>query len=797
MTRLRLGIVGMSDGNGHPYSWSAIINGYDAAAMADCPFPTIPAYLAERSFPRDQLTDAEVTHIWTQSAAVSAHVARAARIPHVISDLPRMIGAVDALLLARDDAEHHRELGGPFLRAGQHVYLDKPPAYSVAELDELYALAPNPQQIFSCSALRFAEELKLSDAEAARIGALRRIVGVTPKSWERYAAHIIDPVISFLRPGAIAQSDVSQQAGSVRLRVVWESGLVGEFEATGREHGDIVLTYVGERGSIRKVFGDSFSAFRSALGRFLDGVREDRSASDYQHLRELVSLIELGRRPGGNRMGTARDKQMGLTPATLSHAAADEQRSGVMPTGPIKMFDRNLELNARLHALVPGGSHTYSKGEDQFPYLSPRLMERAAGAYCWDVDGNRYIDWAMGNRVIILGHAWEAVNAAVTRHINNGCNYSRPGLIELETAQTLLGLMPQFEMVKFGKNGSDVTTAAVRLARAATGRKYIAQCVDHPFFSTHDWFIGSTVMSAGVPEEVSRLTLGFRYNDLDSLKALNDRYPGQIGAAILEPVKNDEPADGFLEKLRQFTAEQGIVLIFDEMISGLRFDLRGAQHRWGVYPDLALFGKSIANGFSFSLLAGRRDIMELGGLHHDKRRVFLLSQTHSSETTGLAACLATLSEYQRLDTNAHIWKTGRQLVQGFRSLAASESVAEYARIIGFDCNPQILCTHADGQYWPELTAIFHQEVISHGVLIPWISITQSHGHAELDATLGALEHGMRAVRRALELERVDDALVGDAPRPVFRTFNRCRQARCGMLYPDAPRMDCCLPERQK
>jgi glutamate-1-semialdehyde 2,1-aminomutase len=464
-----------------------------------------------------------------------------------------------------------------------------------------------------------------------------------------------------------------------------------------------------------------------------------------------------------------------------------------MPTGPIKTFTRSLELNEKLHAMIPGGSHTYSKGEDQFPYLGPRVIERAAGAYCWDVDGNRYIDWAMGNRVIILGHADEVVNNAVIQHINAGCNYSRPGVIEVETAQTLLDLLRQFEMVKFGKNGSDVTTAAVRLARAATGRRYVAQCMDHPFFSTHDWFIGSTVMNSGVPDEVARLTLGFRYNNLESLKALNDRYPGQIAAVILEPVKNDEPIDGFLQKLRDFTAKHGIVLIFDEMISGLRFDLRGAHHRWGVYPDLALFGKSIANGFSFSLLAGRRDLMELGGLRHDKRRVFLLSQTHSSETTGLAACQATLSEYQRHDTNAHIWKTGEQLVQGFRALAASESVRDHARIIGFACNPQILCTRANGEYSPELTAIFHQEVISHGVLIPWISICQAHGRDELEITLNAIQQGMRAVRRALELgfEKVSDALVGDAPKPVFRTFNRCKQVRCGLLYPDAQPMDCC------
>ncbi|MGA2399124.1 MAG: glutamate-1-semialdehyde 2,1-aminomutase [Steroidobacteraceae bacterium] len=466
-----------------------------------------------------------------------------------------------------------------------------------------------------------------------------------------------------------------------------------------------------------------------------------------------------------------------------------------MPTGPIKNFSRGFELNEKLHTMIPGGSHTYSKGEDQFPYLSPRVMERAVGAHCWDVDGNRYIDWAMGNRVLILGHADPVVNEAVVQAIAGGCNYSRPGLIEYQTAEMLLELLPRFDMVKFGKNGSDVTTAAVRLARAATGRKCVAICSDHPFFSTHDWFIGTSSMNAGVPEEVARLSLGFRYNDLKSLESLVDRYPNQIAAVILEPVKNDEPINGFLEGLREFTTKHGIVLIFDEMISGLRFDLRGAHHRWGVYPDIAVFGKSIANGFSFSLLAGRRDIMELGGLRHAGHRVFLLSQTHSSETTGLAACQATLKEYQRHDTNAHIWRTGKQLVEGFRALARSEHVLHHVRIIGFDCNPQIVCTHVDGTYWPELSAVFHEEVISQGVLIPWISITQSHGSAELEQTLSACRHGMQAVARALENGNVATAFVGEAPKPVFRPFNRCKQSRCGLLYADAPQLDCCASSR--
>ena len=464
-------------------------------------------------------------------------------------------------------------------------------------------------------------------------------------------------------------------------------------------------------------------------------------------------------------------------------------RSG--PRGFLREFVRGNAIGEKLHSLIPAGSHTYSKGDDQFPTRSPKVIARAQGAYCWDPDGNRYIDWAMGNRVISLGHAYPAVNEAVRRQMELGLNFTRPSVLEYELAEYLVDLLPVAEMVKFGKNGSDVTTAAIKLARAYTGRKYVAYCRDHPFFSIHDWFIGTTPMNAGVPEEVSRLTLTFRYNDLAGLETLFAQYPGQIAAVILEPVKNDEPRDNFLQGLRALTAKEGAVLIFDEMISGVRFDIRGAHHLWGVYPDLACFGKAIANGYSFSLLAGRREIMGLGGIRHGGRRVFLLSQTHSSETVGLAACRATLDECQRVDATAHIWALGKRLVDRFRAAAGEEGVAEHVRIIGFDCNPQILCTRPDGTFWPELHTSFHEEVIARGVLIPWISITYSHGESELAATLEALRHGMRKVCRAIEENRVDDSFEGEAVKPVFRPFNRCQQALCGRLHADAPRRPCC------
>ncbi len=451
-------------------------------------------------------------------------------------------------------------------------------------------------------------------------------------------------------------------------------------------------------------------------------------------------------------------------------------------------YQKGFEISERFHQIVPAASHTYSKGEDQFPYVSPRIMSHADGAYCWDVDGNQFIDWAMGNRVFILGHNNKAVNNAVKEQIDKGLNFTRPGILEYELAEFLVEFLPVAEMVKFGKNGSDVTTAAVKLARAYTQRTHVAYCKQHPFYSVHDWFIGTTQMSEGVLETEKKYSLGFNYADIESVKKLFAENPDQIACLILEPVKNDKPcgtctknchrgvckegASHFLTELRELCTQHGVVLIFDEMISGLRFDLKGAHHLYGVYPDLATFGKCISNGFSFSLLAGKEEIMKLGGMKYDGKRVFLLSQTHGSETCGLAAAMATLKECQKVDVNAHIWRIGGMLREGFEKIAQKHQVTNHVRMIGFDCNPQILCTHQDGTYYPELHTSFHEEMIENRVLIPWISITYAHTEKELEQTFEAFEKAMAKVANIVHngLD-VNDSFVGDAVKPVFRPFN--------------------------
>ena len=253
----------------------------------------------------------------------------------------------------------------------------------------------------------------------------------------------------------------------------------------------------------------------------------------------------------------------------------------------------------------------------------------------------------MGNRAVGLGHAYPSVVKAAREALDKGCNFTRPSTVEVACAEEFLGLVTGAEMVKFCKDGSDATSGAVKLARAYTGRDLIAICADYPFFSVHDWFIGTTAMDAGIPEATRKLTVSFRYNDISSVRALFERHPRPIAACILEPARTDEPRDSFLHELQRICHANDALLIFDEMITGFRWHNAGAQKVYDIVPDLSCWGKALANGFSVSALAGKREFMRLGGLdHYDKPRVFPLSTTHGAETHALAAAIASMQVYR-------------------------------------------------------------------------------------------------------------------------------------------------------
>ncbi|MEK7116318.1 MAG: aminotransferase class III-fold pyridoxal phosphate-dependent enzyme, partial [Patescibacteria group bacterium] len=234
------------------------------------------------------------------------------------------------------------------------------------------------------------------------------------------------------------------------------------------------------------------------------------------------------------------------------------------------------ELIARRHELIPGGAHTYSKGDDQFPEVAPKAILRGKGAYVWGSDGKKYLDWCMGLRSVTLGHCHPEINRAVKKQMGQGTNFGRPHPIEYELADLLISTLPNVEMVKFAKNGSTVTTAATKLARAYTGRDLIVACADHPFFSYDDWFIGTTACDAGIPDEIKGLTKTFRYNDLASLEKIFAEHPADVACVIMEVITTEEPKAGFLEGVQALCRKYGAVFILDEMITGFRWDLRGA-----------------------------------------------------------------------------------------------------------------------------------------------------------------------------------------------------------------------------
>lgn len=437
----------------------------------------------------------------------------------------------------------------------------------------------------------------------------------------------------------------------------------------------------------------------------------------------------------------------------------------------ITNFQKSNLLADRAEKLIPAGCHTYSKGRDQFPEKSPGVLVRGTGCHTWDADNNEYIDWGMGLRAVILGHAYEPVLQAVRQTLELGANFTRPSPLEADVAERLVELIPCAEMVKFAKNGSDVTTAALRLARAYTGKDHVAFCKDHPFFSFDDWFIGTTPCNNGIPDVHYNLSHAFRYNDLDSLEKILVEHKGQVGAIIMEAVTGPAPMSGFLEGVRRLATQHQAVLIFDEMISGFRWHLRGAQTYFNVIPDMATFGKGLGNGFSIAALVGRRDIMDIGGLKHRLKRCFLLSATHGGETHALAACLAVMDEMEKKNVVSHLWAVGKALQDGLAGAAEHAGVGKNVELCGYPCSPIMIFRDNAGAISMPLRTLFLQEMIARGILIPYIAPSFSHDEEAVRQTVAAAAESFAMCRQALDAGTFDGWLVGAATKPVFREFN--------------------------
>ncbi|MBI2307924.1 MAG: glutamate-1-semialdehyde 2,1-aminomutase [Rhodocyclales bacterium] len=451
------------------------------------------------------------------------------------------------------------------------------------------------------------------------------------------------------------------------------------------------------------------------------------------------------------------------------------------------------EWRARLHKAIPGGAHTYSRGDDQFPQNAPPILTRGKGAYVWDADGRRFLDYGMALRAVTLGYADSRVNAAAAAAMDDGVNLTRATWTELQAAETLIKLIPAVDMVKFAKNGSNVTTAAVKIARAYTGRRFVCVPRQQPFFSFDDWFIGTTSLRRGIPGEHVTHTLLFDYGDAGSLKALFDAHPGQIAAVMLEPATAMIPCAGscqqqaqwpqspcavcpnntgnFLHQVQAMCRQGGALFILDEMITGFRWHVAGAQTFFGVTPDLCTFGKGMANGYSVAAVAGRREVMQVGSIDNPgMERTFLLSTTHGAEMPGLAAFIETVRIYQAEAVTDHLWGYGKLLKSGLTELASRHGLSQHFVMDGPAISLNYLTLDHDGKPSMALRTLYAQEMIRHGVLMPWLAVSQSHGEAELALTLEAADKALAVVKQALD-SRVEDFLLGPAIKPVFRSHN--------------------------
>ena len=453
-------------------------------------------------------------------------------------------------------------------------------------------------------------------------------------------------------------------------------------------------------------------------------------------------------------------------------------------------FIKNKYTKALLK-VIPGGSHTYSRGADQYPFNAPPILSRGKGAYIFDQKNKMYLDYGMGLRAVNIGYSENEINNAAIREIKNGNNLTRPSLVELKAANLLTKIIKSADMVKFTKTGSAAVTAAVKLARAYNRKNIILRCLDHPFHSYDDWFISSTVVDRGIPKDINKMTINFRYNDTDGLKKIVNKYRNRISCLVLEPAatecqkknnlrgccgkspctRNYKNNKHFLKEVERVCKENKIVFILDEMITGFRWHLRGAQHLYNIKPDLSTFGKAMANGFSVACVSGKKEIMELGSITKMKQeRVFLLSTTHGAEMSGLGAFVQTINFIKKNSVIKKNWNYGYELISKANQISNDMGLKDYFFISGPACSPFYTCLDNNKQSSLEFRTLFLQEMIKNDVFMPWIAISYRHNNKELQKTLRAMENSLIIYKKAL-VTGPKKFINGPIVKSVFRKFN--------------------------
>lgn len=438
---------------------------------------------------------------------------------------------------------------------------------------------------------------------------------------------------------------------------------------------------------------------------------------------------------------------------------------GAVPVEPSRhnpyadRYRHSMEWLERAERSIPLGSQTFSKSRVSFPLgVSPLFLERGRGSRVWDADDNEYVDFVSALLAISLGYNDPDVDDAVRRQMENGVIFSLPHRLEMELAERIIDLVPCAEAVRFAKNGSDATAGAVRIARAYTGRDHVAVCGYHGW---QDWYIGSTTRDLGVPRATSALTHRFIYNDASTLEQLFAEHPGQIAAVILEPMNVAWPESGFLQGAADITRHNGAVLIFDETITGFRFSLGGAQELFGVTPDLATFGKGLANGLPLSVVTGRWDIMKL-------MEEAFFSFTFGGEALALAAALAVLAKMERDPVIQTIHARGTSIIDGLQRLITGYGLQEFCAVSGHPSWSFFLLRGTPSYDAATMKTFYLQEMFAHGILVNGThNISYAHTESDVAQLLEGYDSILSAFRDALEKQDLLDRLYCEPVRPLF------------------------------
>jgi glutamate-1-semialdehyde 2,1-aminomutase len=421
---------------------------------------------------------------------------------------------------------------------------------------------------------------------------------------------------------------------------------------------------------------------------------------------------------------------------------------------------RNSEAHLeRAERVIPLASQTFSKSRVQFPVgAAPLFITRGKGARVWDVDENEYVDFINGLAAVNLGYADPDMNAAIEAQLQAGTIFSLPHPLECEVAELLVEMVPCAEMVRFGKNGSDATTAAIRLARACTSRDRVAVCGYHGW---QDWYIGSTSRSLGVPEAVRELTHPFPYDDCNALAELLNQYPGEFAAVILEPVNSQEPGEGYLNSVREVTHQQGALLIFDETITGFRVARGGAQELYGVAPDLATFGKGMANGMPLSAVVGSAEYMR-------KMEDIFFSTTFGGETLSLAAAKAVLTKIKNAPVIERLNDLGKRLKQKLVNVIHTHQLQNILQLSGLPAWTFLTITKKERDVSMAIRAYLIQELCGRGFLsIGTHNISFAHTEDDVDRLCDAYDEILPKLCLALKEDELTNSLKGKPLSPIF------------------------------